>query len=248
MSYQQEKFKEIADKIREKTGRTDKIKPSEFAELQNDVFEAGRNAESKWFWDLYQDNGARTDYSTAFAGPCWSNELFKPLYDIHVSYSYGMFRSSAIEIDLVDFSGRNDITIDFSNLSNAQYTFWRSLITHIGEIGLASGGTFTQTFYSAAKLHTIEKLIVKSTNKFADTFKESTALENITVEGTIGASFDIHWSPLSKASIESIVSALSDTATGQTVTFNSDRIDALYTESEWASVVAAKPNWTFALL
>ena len=41
MSYQQEKFTEIANAIRNKTGTTDKIKPSEFATKVSDVYEAG---------------------------------------------------------------------------------------------------------------------------------------------------------------------------------------------------------------
>lgn len=44
MSVQQEKFKEIADAIREKTGSTDLIKPSEFASKVNDVYEAGQQS------------------------------------------------------------------------------------------------------------------------------------------------------------------------------------------------------------
>ena len=41
MSYQQNKFKEIADKIRERTGTTDPIIPKDFASKIDDVYEAG---------------------------------------------------------------------------------------------------------------------------------------------------------------------------------------------------------------
>lgn len=41
MSAQQEKFTEIADAIREKTGTTDLIKPSEFADKVSEVYDAG---------------------------------------------------------------------------------------------------------------------------------------------------------------------------------------------------------------
>lgn len=44
MSVQQEKFKEIADAIREKTGSTDLIKPSEFASKVGEVYEAGQQS------------------------------------------------------------------------------------------------------------------------------------------------------------------------------------------------------------
>ena len=44
MSYQQQKFKAIADKIREYTGTTDLIIPNDFALKIDDVYEAGRAA------------------------------------------------------------------------------------------------------------------------------------------------------------------------------------------------------------
>ena len=248
MSYQQEKFKEIADKIREKTGITDKIKPSEFAGLQDDVFEAGKQAENKRFWDLYQEEGYKQNYSNAFSGPSWTIELFKPRYDIKPTVAYMVFRASGLEGDLVEIAERLGIVIDFSSCTNLQFTFLNSKLTRIGTVGGKFTTNLEQTFREAEMLHTIDKLILKKENKIIRTFEGCTALENITIEGTIGTSFDIHWSPLSKASIESIVSALSDTVTEQTVTFNNERIDTIYTESEWASVVATKPNWTFALL
>ena len=41
MSYQQEEFRKIADKIREKTGTTDLIIPNEFASKIEDVYNKG---------------------------------------------------------------------------------------------------------------------------------------------------------------------------------------------------------------
>ena len=45
MSVQQDKFKIIADKIREKTGTTEAIKPNNFAEKIDDVYQAGQNSQ-----------------------------------------------------------------------------------------------------------------------------------------------------------------------------------------------------------
>ena len=50
MSVQQEKFTEIADAIRAKTGETDLIKPSEFAGKVKDVYDAGAKNELLRFW------------------------------------------------------------------------------------------------------------------------------------------------------------------------------------------------------
>ena len=42
MSIQQEKLKAIADKIRDKTGETDLIKPNDFVNKIDDVYESGK--------------------------------------------------------------------------------------------------------------------------------------------------------------------------------------------------------------
>ena len=34
------------------------------------------------FWNIYQENGKRTNYSYGFSGRGWSDETFKPKFDI----------------------------------------------------------------------------------------------------------------------------------------------------------------------
>lgn len=80
MSVQQEKFKEIADAIREKTGSTDLIKPSEFASKVGEVYEAGQQSEYDRFWDSLQQYGTRENYWGGFAG--WRNDIFNPKYPL----------------------------------------------------------------------------------------------------------------------------------------------------------------------
>lgn len=76
MSTQQERFKLIADKIREKIGISELIKPSDFPEKIDEVFDAGKMSH----WDGLQQNGERTDYSYAF---CNTNyEEINPKYPI----------------------------------------------------------------------------------------------------------------------------------------------------------------------
>ena len=65
----------------------------------------------------------------------------------------------------------------------------------------------------------------------------------------------MHWSPLSKESVENVVSALSDTAEGKTITLNNDYMYAIHNEQcdkgnyTWGDdLTATKPNWFFELL
>ncbi|MBE6965534.1 MAG: hypothetical protein E7441_05815 [Ruminococcaceae bacterium] len=66
--------------------------------------------------------------------------------------------------------------------------------------------------------------------------------------GVINHSISFEWLTLSKESITSIVNALSDSATGQTITFKKSAKEAAFTDTEWTELIATKPNWTLALL
>jgi hypothetical protein len=186
MSIQQEKFKEIADAIREKTNSTDKIKPSEFASKVDDVYEAGKSSgieegkEAEWnaFWDSYQDYGKRGNYNTMFYNAGWTEITFKPKYDFICTYAGSMFAASRI----VEINKTIDVTKSTSVAS---------------------------MFYGMSYLKTITKLIVSENNNFGSNgFGSCPALENLTIEGTLGQSFDIHWSTkLTHDSLMSILNA-----------------------------------------
>jgi hypothetical protein len=67
-------------------------------------------------------------------------------------------------------------------------------------------------------------------------------------EGTISSDIDIRWSPLSRASIESLVSCLSSTTTGKTASLNKKAVLAAFgTEEAWLEYIANKDNWKFTL-
>jgi hypothetical protein len=81
-------------------------------------------------------------------------------------------------------------------------------------------------------------------------------LEELNISGVIKCNgFDVHWSPkLNKASIESIINALSATESGLTVTFSKTAVNNAFEididdEStwtfEWLALRGTKSNWTF---
>ena len=113
-----------------------------------------------------------------------------------------------------------------------------------------SSGSGTNLFFNANNMKNVVKLIVADKNTYNSWFYGCSALEEIRFEGTIGKSLDIHWSKkLSMTSLASIVGALSDTVTEQTLTLpttaESNYDSETYT-GRWKEVVASKPNWTFA--
>ncbi len=113
------------------------------------------------------------------------------------------------------------------------------------DLSAASNAT---SMCSWGKIKTFRKLIVHENLTFGSAFYNAQWLEELNVEGTIGNSIDLHWSTkLFKASMESVVNALSAAKTGQTVTFSKTAKEAAFTAEEWAALIATKPNWTISL-
>ncbi len=101
-----EKMTAIADAIRDKTGKTDKLTLDDMATDIEAVYsrgaidgyhsgqqagynegetvgvEIGKKSQYDEFWDALQYSGNRRDYIGVFSGRGWNDENFKPKYDI----------------------------------------------------------------------------------------------------------------------------------------------------------------------
>lgn len=215
------------------------------AENEQKVFDAGKRAEYDRFWDNYQQNGNRTDYTNGFGG-CWSAETFKPKYSIRPTTAYMMFRYVKANVDLVEHLNRLGVTLDFSECTNTNYAFYGSYFTRVGviDISKASNSNVQAMFGSCNELETVDRLIVNE-NQVINFFSSASSLTNIEIEGTIGQNVDIHHSPLSADSMISIISCLKDySAEGgtHTITFKKDR-ETILPDTEKAK--ATEKGWTF---
>ncbi len=200
MSVQQEYFKAIADKIREKINSSELIKPVDFALKLDEVYEAGKKSEYDTFWDAFQDNGKRTNYEYGFSGSGWNDTTLKPKYPLILTTGRYMFRYA----DVTHLP-----TIDLRNLDDAEYVFAYADALHtIEKIILKSDGS----------------------TAFSNTFHYANSLENVTFEGVIGTSVSfVRSSKLSTASIDNIIEHLKDLSgeLSQTITFHSGTGDKL---------------------
>lgn len=228
------------------------------------VYEAGKKAEYDAFWDMYQQNGERTSYECAFAGKGWNEHTLKPKYDVVPTSAYGFLwhLKSDANIDLVKIEEECGITFDFSNCTSFTYAFYSSGLTRIGIVDTRSCSAFGQFAAASTTLHTIEKLILKDDG--SQTISNATwflppYLENITIEGKLGASVSLESNTrINKESIISCFSALSDTSTGKTFTLRTSRVATEFETSEgandgvssaeWQTLIATKPNWTISLV
>ena len=238
--YEEENIRAIAEKIREKTGEGTTYKVSEMPDGIERVYnegksqgtggydegyKAGQKSEYDRFWDNFQQNGKRQRYYRAFSDDSWTNETFKPKYDlVNMSNCEYLFYSSKISGDFVEILNNLGIRVDISNFSVVTQVYRNTLFTRLGEINVSKvTGSLNYFIDSNKYLETIDKLIIseKGTTTFINTFTGNTALKNITIEGVIGN--DINFKDctlLTHESLMSIINALKDFADSKTVTYH----------------------------
>jgi hypothetical protein len=201
---------------------------------------AGKKAEHDAFWDVFQNKGARADYSRAFQGYGWTFANFYPKYDIrpagsapYLFYAHGSeYNSAASKGSLKERLEECGVVLDTSKATSISDMFnYNKVFTEIptidvtGTTGSASARVFANTY---AELITIEKIITKEDVTYVSWFSSASKLANVAFEGVIGQDIDLHWSPLSKESIQSVINHLSDTATGKTLTLSKAAVEKAF--------------------
>ena len=254
-----EKMTDIADRLRGYAHKTDKLAledmPSGVDKAFGQGFLYGVNfIINTWinkteFWDVFQANGKRTDYSYAFNGDFFTEEMLKPKYSMKVSNAEKMFAQNGYLTSI------DTTNIDFSECTNFYQTFaGASNATTIGAISAVNAPDLYATFLGDNGLVEIGVLTVSENTAFTSTFGYCVRLENITFAGTIGQSILLKQCPLNRASIENILDHLSTTSQGQTLTLKSGLVDTAFETSEGAgdgravfeTLIADKTNWSFS--
>ena len=224
----------------------------------------GKQAEHDAFWDEYLNHSGYKSLSYLFAGRGWSDETFCPtrgtiITSANCNSKSGnqMFQNSRIT-DLKGICEARNITLDFSATTEFSQVFCDCGITAVPTIDTRSAISINNLFWNPKKLVTVEKLILKSdgTQTCTKTFNGVSALQNIVIEGKFGNSVDVGVATqLSKASITSIVNALSTTVNGMTLTLSKTAVENAFgstTADEWTALIAPKiaPNggWTIILV
>lgn len=235
------------------------------AENTPKVYEAGKDAEAKSFWGGLLNYGNPKRHAYAFYG--WNRDIFYPQYNIVCEDNMGsMFhffeQNSSTPFDLSARLKECGVVLDTSGaITGGTYTFYYTSFSKIPTVdltGITDGEKLTYMFGNNGHLVEIEKLIVKEGNAFNVTFAKCPNLEKLIIEGVIGRNgFDVRQSTkLSKESHISIIDALSQTASGLTVTFSKQAVNnafginvdnpSTYPEgSEFYELRNSRNNWTF---
>ena len=181
------------------------------------------------WWQKFQQERELRGYQYAFRNSTWTDDIYKP----------------AIPINAVSGQNHNEM---FRNtwITDTKVPIY---FKHVG----------ATLVFSGTSLRTIYLLDVVESVTYTNWFSNCTALENISMSGTIGNDFDIRWAPLTKASIESIVGCLSSTASGKTLTLNKDAVNKAFginvddestfsAGSEFYMLRHSKDNWAFSYM
>lgn len=224
------------------------------AQLENTLNGTDTGGKSYYdeFWDSYLTSVKNGSTSAAlFAGRGWTDATFNPPEFIdYIDDGFQLF------IYASNISKEKLRMIDYSKLWRFQGTFNSTLITEIPVIDTrGSTEPLSSVFAWTASLISIEKLILKAdgSQEFRGTFEGCSSLIEITIEGVIGQDgFNVRWSTkLSKASIISIINALSTTTSGKSVTLSKVAVESAFgstASEEWISLINARSNWTINLV
>lgn len=231
------------------------------------AYEAGKKSEYDAFWDAFQLNGERRSYYYAFlnTGYGWSKKTFKPKYDIICEGSASQcFYAWEDANDTINFGAvlrQQGVILDTSRATNISnfFAYGKSFVGEFPTISCENAGTNTNGLFRGCMVSKIEKLIVTEQTSFDTSFSGCSELVDIVFEGTI-AKGNLNMrscTKLTKASIISIMEALSTTTTGLTVTLSKTAVDTAFAaegetsggiyREEWGNYVLARPNWTIAL-
>lgn len=201
------------------------------------------------FWDTYQQNGERTEYSSAFGDGNFNKKTFKPKYDMKITGAQKMFSYFPNECDLREILEECGVVLDFSNAAG-NYVFNNSHFTALPIIKRSNTTGIYNWFSNCTKLHTIEKIVVNKNivSPNLNGFAGCSALQNVIFEGEIASNIDFRHSPLlSDASVQNIIDCLVD-LTGkdtQTIKFHADIVAKIDANPAQLLAITDK-NWTLA--
>ena len=224
-------------------------------------FVDGKQAEYDNFWNNYQDNGNRTQYTNAFNGSYWKDEMFNPKYDFIFTKCNTMFQNSGIT-RLATKLKEKGLKFDTSAItaSNALQMFQSASVKDIPELDLRNA-TNIGYVVGSEYIETIEKIILseKATTGLGTAFNKARKLTHCIFDGVLAITgLDMKDCVLlDKESITSLINILSTTTSGLAVTLSLQAVNKAFETSsgandgsnstEWQTLVNTKQNWTINL-
>ena len=209
----------------------------------------GKQAQYDEFWNAFQANGARTDYHMAFSGGGWTNEIFKPKYDLILSAygGYNMFNDSRLTGSLKDLLENAGVIFNTSNCINFGTMFSGSKFSELPVLDMSKCTAAGNMCLGMTNLVTIEKIIMTETTVTSTTmFQDCVSLQNIVFEGILAKSISLaSCYQLTSETVQSLINILKDLTGGnaQTLTLHTT-VKGNLTETQKAQITSK--NWSLA--
>lgn len=160
-------------------------------------YQRSYGAYQEWnrMWDsisgfiIYPDGRRNFDYYF----DAWSDEAFRPKYDLNVLSGAYMFQYSRIG-NLAERLSEQGVVLNTSGCTNMQGMFYRSNIQRVPELDCTKCTSLMLTF-ADSRVETIDKMIVNKNVSFGDPwdscFMSCSSLKEIRFEGVIGEDIDL---------------------------------------------------------
>lgn len=212
--------------------------------MYNVGFEAGRELGDEVFWDSIQAYGTRTDYEYLFRDTRWDRP-FNPKYSFgNVLRAHNVFKNTKVGDNLYTDK------LDFSKCVNMDGAFNGSDVTRLKRIDLrgcspAYNGANT-VFLGCSSLKEITEFYPPTNTNPTMAFDYCDSLETLNVCSEIAVNgFDFRRATkLSKASIKSIIGALSIGTSGLSITLSRAAVNKAFETSEGANDGENSNEWT----
>ena len=250
-----ETMKGIADAIRAKDGTTEEIAVTDMAQriaaIKSGGMAAVENASVIQLWSLNDLGAAKSELHLKN-----TNTLFCFCYNSNANQTE---RQNVTVEELT-------VTCD-QKITNAQFFLYNPRLmpdTKLRKVTLCMDLSHATHFpWFISYCYALEEIDgtpidLSSATNAGNFFYDLPALREARFQGTISCTLDVSGATvLSAASIESAISCLSGSASGLTLTLSAAAVNAAFetaegagdgsTSTEWAELIATKPNWTFAL-
>lgn len=225
------------------------------AQFENII--SGTDTGGKSFYDEFWDNaqaGLNESQQGIYSGRCWNNKTFRPTSDIildgNAAYA---FINNGFDGDLVEWCENLGIKLIIAP-TNALSLFYSARATHLPALDLSKVVSAANVASTCVNAHTIDKIVMPNNapTPISGMLTWCGALENLVIEGIIYKSLDLSYSKrLTRASITSIMNALSTTTSGLTVTFSQTAVETAFgstDNAEWTALKNTRSNWTISLV